>query len=122
MLTYDLIANVYPAAFAASHGIAYRHDEGPNHAHRPRVNSTKKHQNRNSNSQQHRPSRKRKTQQQFYQDACDSPSYCLESGFVQRENPLYDPGNNNDIDLVDLNQLKVDHFHVFLFILFVLFV
>ncbi|XP_068239755.1 GTPase-activating protein skywalker isoform X4 [Palaemon carinicauda] len=90
----------------ASHGIAYRHNEGAIHSHRSRLNSTKKHQNRSGGNHQ-QPSSKGTSQQQFYLDSCDTPSYYLENSSVQRENPIYDPGNNNDIDLVDLNQLKI---------------
>lgn len=109
----------------ATRGVSYRHDEGPNHTHRSRLNSSKKHQNR-SGGQHHRHSNnKSKTQQQQQQqqqnqfniDSCDTPSYisCSETGFVQRQNPIYDPiydpvsdpGNNNDSSLVDLNQLKI---------------
>ncbi|XP_064078720.1 GTPase-activating protein skywalker-like isoform X4 [Macrobrachium nipponense] len=107
MLTYDLIANVYPAAFAASHGIAYRHNEGAIHSHRSRLNSTKKQQNRSGGNHQQPSNKGTSQQQQFYLDSSDTPNYCLEDSFVQRENPIDDPGNNNNIDLVDLNQLKI---------------
>lgn len=93
----------------ATHGITHRHDEGPNHAHRSRLNSSKKHQLR-SGGQHLRLSHKNKSQQHHLTlDTSDTPSYtsCIESGFVQRLNPIYDPGNNNDSDLIDLNQLKI---------------
>ncbi|KAK7080849.1 hypothetical protein SK128_025690 [Halocaridina rubra] len=109
MLTYDLIANIYPAAFAASRGITHRHDEGTNRAHRSRLNSSKKHHHR-SGDPHLRHSYKNKSQAHHLTlDTSDTPSYtsCIESGFVQRLNPIYDPGNNNDSDLIDLNQLKI---------------
>ncbi|XP_042237104.1 GTPase-activating protein skywalker-like isoform X3 [Homarus americanus] len=111
MLTYDIIAFIYPVAFAATRGITSHEDTS--HPHRSRLNSTKKPQTLSGiggHHNNHHKSRRRSLQHEdaFIPDLCDSPAYtsCVESGYVQRNNPLYDASNNNQTNILDLNHVK----------------
>ncbi|XP_045130789.1 GTPase-activating protein skywalker-like isoform X2 [Portunus trituberculatus] len=86
--------------------------EGASRPHRPRLNSFKRPQHL-IGGQQHQPgnhwkSRKRDQQQQAHQqqyflvsDACDAD---LQEEYTP--DPYYDAGNNNQIDILNLNHLK----------------
>uniref|UniRef100_A0A0P4W7R3 TLDc domain-containing protein n=1 Tax=Scylla olivacea TaxID=85551 RepID=A0A0P4W7R3_SCYOL len=86
--------------------------EGASRPHRPRVNSSKRPQHL-IRGQQHQPgnhwkSRKRDQQQQAHQqqyifvsNTCDTE---LEEEYTP--DPYYDAGNNNQIDILNLNHLK----------------
>nr|XP_053628777.1 GTPase-activating protein skywalker-like isoform X3 [Cherax quadricarinatus] len=110
MLTYDIIAYIYPAAFAATRGITSHEDT--NHPHRPRLSSLKKPQ---SHSSSEHPSNQHKNRRQSLQheyglipDFCDTPAYdsCVDSSNEWKPNPEYNATNNNQTDILDLNQLK----------------
>lgn len=110
MLTYDLIADVYPAAFAATRGVACRHDEGKNHPHRSRL--TKRQQNQSGNQHHSRRQQKSKSQsplRQYTEDSCDTPGYTdsVQHRYPEEQEILYDTSNNNDRNRLDLNNLKV---------------
>lgn len=110
MLTYDLIADVYPAAFAATRGVACRHDEGKNHPHRSRL--TKRQQNQYGNqhpSRRHQKSKSQSPLRQYTTDSCDTPGYTdsVQQGYPEEQDILYDTSNNNDSNRLDLNNLKV---------------
>ncbi|XP_069986001.1 GTPase-activating protein skywalker isoform X1 [Penaeus vannamei] len=110
MLTYDLIADVYPAAFAATRGVACRHDEGKNHPHRSRL--TKRQQNQSGNQHHSRRQQKSKSQsplRQYTEDSCDTPGYTdsVQHRYPEEQEILYDTSNNNDRNRLDLNNLKI---------------
>ena len=112
MLTYDLITHVYPAAFAASRCISSH--EGASRSHRSRVNSSKRPQHL-IGGQQHQQgknckSRKREQQQHHHQQQYIFLSDVCDADFVEEyptPDPFYDADNNNQIDILDLNHLKV---------------
>lgn len=111
MLNYDIIAYIYPVAFAATRGIT-SHEEA-NRSHRSRLSSSKKLQNHSCDPPLRSPNRNSQHPSQpdyhFIPDACDTSSYTThtESVLVQGEDPDYDASNNNQTDILDLNQLKV---------------
>ncbi|XP_042237103.1 GTPase-activating protein skywalker-like isoform X2 [Homarus americanus] len=95
----------------ATRGITSHEDTS--HPHRSRLNSTKKPQTLSGiggHHNNHHKSRRRSLQHEdaFIPDLCDSPAYtsCVESGYVQRNNPLYDASNNNQTNILDLNHVK----------------
>lgn len=112
MLTYDLITHVYPAALAATRCVPSH--EGSSRPHRPRVTSSKRPQHL-IGGQQQQPnnqckSRKREQQQQQEQQPYTFflPESCgvdFEEDSCFPDDP-YDAGNNNQIDILDLNHLK----------------
>lgn len=114
MLTYDLITHVYPVALAATRCIPSH--EGTSRPHRSRVTSSKRPQHL-IGGQQHQSSnqcksRKREQQQQqeqqpyiFPPDSCDIDTE--EEFFLPDDS--YDAGNNNQINILDLNNLRVSN-------------
>ncbi|KAG0726689.1 TBC1 domain family member 24 [Chionoecetes opilio] len=83
--------------------------EGTGRAHRPRVNSSKRPQHLIGGQQQQPGNRKSRKREQLHQqdyifqsDSCDTD---LDEVFYPSD-PFYDAGNNNQIDILDLNHLK----------------
>ncbi|CAL4124990.1 unnamed protein product [Meganyctiphanes norvegica] len=109
MLTYDLIINVYPAAFAASRATVCRHhdDSSPHNIHRPRLNSIKKQSSANINRNHHLRNSQRQKVYNYTADTCDNPEL--------QDIPLQDLSisnedyqcNNNYEDTYNINNLKV---------------